>query len=115
MKQYQDSEWQKSMKIRLDYNNMMAPVIGRQYGLTRENLSGITEAVAAAHQHLISKSGKGNDFLGFLDLPEGNPDEISRIKEEANKLAAASDRFISLGIGGSYLGAKALVEALHSP
>ncbi len=115
MKYYLDPDWQNSMKIRLDYNNMMSRIIGDEHGLTFEQINSISEIVEKVHEQIQNKTGKGNDFLGFLSLPEIKESEINKIKEVANKLADTSDIFITLGIGGSYLGAKALVEALNSP
>jgi glucose-6-phosphate isomerase len=115
MKQYNDPAWQDSMRLRLDYNNMMTEIIGEQYGLTTGDLEAAAAAVENSRQQVDTKSGKGSDFLGFLDLPEKEQAEIDYIKETAGKLAANSDIFISLGIGGSYLGAKAVIETLYSP
>lgn len=115
MKQYTQPQWQNSMKVRLDFNNMMANIIGDENGLQPEQLTSLSAAVENAHQQITSRSGKGSDFLGFLNLPDCEPAEIIRIQKTADDLAAKSDIFISLGIGGSYLGAKALIDALQSP
>ncbi len=69
-----------------------------------------------AKQTLVSKSGAGNDFLGWIDLPVGyDKEEFARIKEAAKKIQGDSDVLLVIGIGGSYLGARAANEFLgHS-
>lgn len=72
--------------------------------------------VGAAHNLLESKTGAGNDFLGWADLPVNyDKDEFSRIKKSAEKIKSDSDVLIVIGIGGSYLGARAAIEFLSSP
>ena len=72
--------------------------------------------VELANEVLTSKSGAGNDFLGWVDLPENyDKDEFARIKKAAEKIKNDSEVLIVIGIGGSYLGAKAAIEFLsHS-
>ena len=73
-------------------------------------------AVTAAHKTLHEKSGKGNAFLGWLDLPRDyDKEEYARIKAAADKIRRSCDVFIVIGIGGSYLGARAVIEFLKSP
>ena len=73
-------------------------------------------AVTAAHKTLHEKSGKGNAFLGWLDLPRDyDKEEYARIKAAADKIRKSCDVFIVIGIGGSYLGARAVIEFLKSP
>ena len=73
-------------------------------------------AVTAAHTMLHEKSGQGNAFLGWLDLPRDyDKEEYARIKAAAAKIRKSCDVFIVIGIGGSYLGARAVVEFLNSP
>ena len=69
-----------------------------------------------AYKTVCDRSGKGNDFLGWLDLPKDYDANFSqRIKNCADKLAAQSDVVVVIGIGGSYLGARAVIEALQHP
>ena len=79
-------------------------------------LKQIKPYVELANEVLISKSGAGNDFLGWVDLPENyDKDEFARIKKAAEKIKNDSEVLIVIGIGGSYLGAKAAIEFLsHS-
>ena len=72
--------------------------------------------VKAAAQLLRSKTGPGSDFLGWMDLPENyDKEEYARIKKAATKIQKSCDGFIVIGIGGSYLGARAVIEFLKSP
>ena len=79
----------------------------------------ISEALAAADKargSLRAKTGAGRDFLGWLDLPVTIPQSlIDEIKDTANKAMSRSDHMINIGIGGSYLGARAAIEFLSGP
>ncbi len=76
---------------------------------------GIQPAVTAAHQMLADKTGLGNDFLGWLTLPmDYDKEEFARIKAAAERIKKNSEVLIVIGIGGSYLGARAAIEALKS-
>ena len=83
----------------------------------RENdLKGLEAQVAAAHETVNAKSGLGNDFLGWVDLPVNyDKEEFSRIKAAAAKIRQDTDILIVIGIGGSYLGARAAIEFLKGP
>ena len=73
------------------------------------------KAVEAMHT-LMNKTGEGNDFLGWIDLPTNyDKEEFSRIKKAADYIKSNADVLIVIGIGGSYLGARAVVEAVKSP
>ncbi len=80
--------------------------------LTPEMKSQALEANALVH----SGKGKGNDFLGWVNLPSSiTAADLKAIQEAAAKLRAQSDVIVCTGIGGSYLGAKAVVEAMSNP
>lgn len=83
----------------------------------RENdLVGLETQVKAAHELVNNKSGLGNDFLGWVTLPENyDKAEFDRIKKAAQKIRSDSDVLIVIGIGGSYLGARAAIEFLKGP
>ena len=71
--------------------------------------------VELCHNILHAKSGAGNDFLGWLDLPFSyDKEEFARIKKAAEKIRSDSDVLLVIGIGGSYLGARAAIEYLGS-
>ena len=81
-----------------------------------DEYKGIAPLVSAAHASLETKSGLGNDFLGWVDLPTNyDKEEISRIKAAAEKIKNTCDVLVVIGIGGSYLGARAAIEFLKSP
>ena len=68
-----------------------------------------------AKELLLSRKGAGNDFLGWIDLPENyDKEEFARIQKAAKKIQSDSQVLIVIGIGGSYLGARAAIEALRN-
>ncbi len=76
---------------------------------------GIQPAVTAAHNTLAEKNGLGSDFLGWVTLPlDYDKEEFARIKSAAERIRKNSEVLIVIGIGGSYLGARAAIEALRS-
>ena len=71
--------------------------------------------VTAAHKVLTEKNGEGNDFLGWVNLPvDYDKEEFARIKAAAEKIKSKADVLVVIGIGGSYLGARAAIEFLKS-
>ena len=75
-----------------------------------ESMKALTES---ARKLLLSKSGAGNDYLGWIDLPvDYDKEEFARIKKAAEKIKSDSDVLVVIGIGGSYLGARAEIEFL---
>ncbi|AMG61101.1 glucose-6-phosphate isomerase [Staphylococcus lugdunensis] len=73
------------------------------------------EIVKSIHRTIHEGTGAGHDFLGWLDLPENyDKEEFSRIVEAAKRIKANSDVLVVIGIGGSYLGARAAIEMLTS-
>ena len=70
--------------------------------------------VENARNTLLSKSGQGNDYVGWIDLPvDYDKEEFERIKKAAEKIKGDSEVFVVIGIGGSYLGARAAIEFLR--
>ena len=81
--------------------------------IKEDEFAAIYPQVAAAHQSLESKTGPGNDFLGWMYLPRDyDKEEFTRIQAAAEKIRSDSDVLVVAGIGGSYLGARAVVEAV---
>ena len=80
----------------------------------RENdLKGLETHIALAHNMIHDRSGLGNDFLGWVDLPKNyDQEEFARIKAAAERIKKDTDILIVIGIGGSYLGARAAIEFL---
>ncbi|AOM82055.1 glucose-6-phosphate isomerase [Salisediminibacterium beveridgei] len=96
-------------KMTFDYSNASR-------FLSEHELTNLQGAVNAAHEALHNQSGAGNDFLGWIDLPANyDKEEFARIQKSAEKIQSDSDVLIVIGIGGSYLGARAAIDALsHS-
>ena len=81
--------------------------------LKKGDIEDLQPELKILYDKLLSRTGLGNDFLGWLDLPEKTGNELlSRINEDAKQLSDCSDIIVVTGIGGSYLGARALIEAL---
>ena len=84
--------------------------------VSQDALDAMAPRVAAAHQTLESGSGAGNDFLGWRELPVNyDKEEFARIKKAAAKIQSDSQALVVIGIGGSYLGARAVIDLIQSP
>lgn len=78
-------------------------------------LNQIEAEIIAAKEHLLKGDAEGNDFLGWVNLPEDyDKAEYARLKSDVARLSAKSKVFVVIGIGGSYLGARMVIEALQS-
>ena len=96
-----------SQKVTFDYSKT-APFI------SENEVELMKKLTLDAKELLVSKTGAGNDFLGWIDLPvDYDKDEFKRIKEAAEKIKNDSEVLIVIGIGGSYLGARAAIEFLR--
>ena len=83
--------------------------------LAEAEINYMEDMVKSAHEKLHNGTGAGNDFLGWIDLPVNyDKDEFERIKKAAAKIQSDSDILVVIGIGGSYLGARAAIEMLTS-
>ncbi len=96
-----------STKVTFDYS--------KAAGFIAENeVASMKKIVASAKDELISRTGAGNDFIGWIDLPVNyDKEEFSRIKEAAKTIQNDSEVLLVIGIGGSYLGARAAIEFLR--
>ncbi|MCQ2430149.1 MAG: glucose-6-phosphate isomerase [Clostridia bacterium] len=84
--------------------------------IRNEEYAQLQPMVNAAHELLESRTGAGSDFLGWTTLPvDYDKEEFARIKAAAKKIRKTCKVFIAIGIGGSYLGARAVIEFLKSP
>lgn len=82
----------------------------------KEEIENLAGQVSAAHKALHSKTGAGNDFLGWVDLPVNyDKEEFERIVAAADRIRENSDVLVVIGIGGSYLGAKAAIDFVTGP
>ena len=97
----------KMAKVTYDYSKA-SPFI------RDDEVKNIIDQTNAARELLLSGKGAGNDFLGWVDLPVNyDKDEFSRIKAAAERIRSDSEVFLVIGIGGSYLGARAAIEFLR--
>ena len=97
------------MNLKLDINNTSK-------WIDSDELSVLLEEGRKAMKTLYTGTGKGNDFIGWLTLADGNnAEEIARIKAAAAKIRSNSEALVVIGIGGSYLGAKAAMDFIKSP
>ena len=97
----------KMSKVTFDYSKA-APFIGDN------EVESMKKLALDAKELLVSKSGAGNDFLGWIDLPvDYDKEEFARIKQAAAKIQSDSEVLVVIGIGGSYLGARAAIEFLR--
>ena len=82
--------------------------------VSADDIRKMSKEAEKARKTLVSKTGAGNDFLGWVDLPENyDKEEFDRIKKAAAKIKSDSEVLIVIGIGGSYLGARAAIEFLR--
>lgn len=93
--------------IKLDFSNT---------GIEKEDILVHSDVVKEIDDELIEKSKKKKEFVGWLNFPSKykKTNEYKKIKEAAKRIQSNSDILIVIGIGGSYLGARAVIEALHS-
>ena len=94
-------------KVSLDYSKAASFIADHE-------IENIKKQTVDATNLLVSKTGAGNDFLGWIDLPvDYDKEEFARIKKAAAKIQSDSDVLLVVGIGGSYLGARAAIEFLR--
>ena len=96
------------MSVTLDAQHLLSFIGQNEY-------TAIAPQVKLAHEMLHSGTGLGSDYIGWVNLPtEYDKEEFARIKASAEKIKSDTDVFIVIGIGGSYLGARAAIEFLKS-
>ncbi|MFF2481838.1 glucose-6-phosphate isomerase [Paenibacillus sp. NPDC058071] len=97
-----------SKTVKFDYSKALA-------FLGQNEIDNLTEQVRLAHNQLHEGTGAGSDYLGWIDLPTNyDKEEFARIKKAADKIKSDSEVLIVIGIGGSYLGARAAIEMLSN-
>lgn len=96
-----------SEKLHFDYSNALSFI-------QEHEVAYLHDAVRAVHTALHNKTGAGSEYLGWVDLPKNyDKAEFARIKQASQKINTDSDVLLVIGIGGSYLGARAAIEALN--
>ena len=94
--------------VQFDYSKALA-FIGQH------EIDYLADQVRAAHDQLHKGTGAGSDYLGWIDLPTNyDKEEFARIQQAAAKIKSDSEVLIVIGIGGSYLGARAAIEMLSN-
>lgn len=94
-------------KVTFDYSKTKTFISGHE-------VESMKKIVAAAKDELLGRAGAGNDFLGWIDLPaDYDKEEFARIQKSAEKIKSDSEVLLVIGIGGSYLGARAAIEFLR--
>ena len=97
------------MSIKINQRFLEGFISDNEYEIMKNN-------ALSAYETVVSKSGAGNDFLGWIDLPLNyDKEEFQRIKIAAEKIKKSCDILVVIGIGGSYLGARAAIEFIKSP
>ncbi|UQZ83924.1 Glucose-6-phosphate isomerase [Paenibacillus konkukensis] len=98
-----------SAKLSFDYSKALSFI-------QQHEVDYLAEPIRLAHEQLHNKTGAGSDYLGWIDLPvDYDKAEFERIGQAAKKIQSDSDALVVIGIGGSYLGARAAIEMLsHS-
>lgn len=97
-----------SKTVQFDYSKALSFV-------GQHEVDNLTEQVRLAHEQLHNGTGAGSDYLGWIDLPNNyDKEEFARIKEAAARIQSDSEVLIVIGIGGSYLGARAAIEMLSN-
>lgn len=92
------------MKITLDYSNSF---------VSEDEIKNLEPFIKTSAHLLEDKNGPGNEYLGWVDLPSNyDKEEFKRIKDTAKKIQEDSDVLLVIGIGGSYLGTRAVIDAL---
>lgn len=95
--------------------NLNVDIRGLQNFVDEKTIKAFTSELVLHQGSLLHKSGKGNDYLGWMTLPdEIDKDLIESIENDARYIARAADIYVVIGIGGSYLGARAIIEALQN-
>jgi glucose-6-phosphate isomerase len=112
MKRWSDPSWKQEMRIKIDFNLMMAQQIGKTFGVQDEDIDRLQPAIEEIHRWIEEEREMGR--LPFMTLPfDGTT--AARVKAYRKQIKPWAENFVVLGIGGSALGAKALFSALCHP
>ncbi len=107
---YLHAKWQKAMRLRLDYNNMMTEFVGEEQGISQGDLRAKKDVITAAFEAVRAKRGTG--MMGWTELPYNQKEVVADILATAKEIRKSCDAFVVLGIGGSALGPIAVMQAL---
>jgi len=112
MPRYRDEQWRDSMRVRLDYNNMMTDFLGER-GIDPADVQGLLPRLNDALTELARKRENGE--TAWRDLPTNQETVVKKIEKIADEIRDSFDTFVVLGIGGSALGPIAVQQALNHP
>ncbi len=108
---YLNVKWQKSMRLRMDYNNMTDEFVGSKQGISAAEIRAKKDLASAAFERVQNKRGTG--MMGWTELPYNQKDVVADILATAKDIKKNFDYFVVLGIGGSALGPIAVMQALN--
>ena len=111
-KRFEDADWKNSMKLKMDYNNMMEEAIGEN-GISALALDELKPKIEIAKQAMITKRANGQ--MDWRDLPYNQKEVLKEMQNYVNEVKTDFDAFILLGIGGSALGPMAVQQAINHP
>ncbi len=107
---YNNRKWKESMRLRLDYNNMLAEFVGKDAGFTKKNIRDNANIIDTAYNLVQLK--RGRLMMGWTELPYNQEEVVADIIATAKEVRKSCDYFVVLGIGGSALGPMAVFNAL---
>ncbi len=108
---YLNVKWQKSMRLRMDYNNMTDEFVGSKQGISAAEIRAKKDLASEAFERVQNKRGTG--MMGWTELPYNQKDVVADILATAKDIKKNFDYFVVLGIGGSALGPIAVMQALN--
>jgi len=111
-KRFEDKAWQDSMKVRLDYNNMMVEFVGTE-GIAQADIDAKADALCAAKKAMVDKRANGG--MDWRELPYNQNEIVADINAYVAAQKDCIDAFVVLGIGGSALGPMAVQQAINHP
>ena len=106
-----DLVWKESMKIRVDFNNMMSDFIGEKDGIQTSQIDALQDRLKKAAQNMVDKRGQ----MKWRELPHNQTEIVADILKTAKQIQGKYDNFVVFGIGGSALGPMAVQQALNHP
>ncbi|MFW6295496.1 MAG: glucose-6-phosphate isomerase [Halanaerobium sp.] len=104
---------QDDLRLKLDINNVFEKTIGKEHGMTLEEIEAAKDKALKAHQNILEAEAEGK--MGFMELPYKQEEVIKELKAAAEELKDKFDNFVVLGIGGSALGNTAVQTAINDP
>lgn len=111
-KRFEQKDWQESMKLRFDFNNMMSSYVGEN-GINESEIADLEAQIEKAEKAMVEKRADGG--MDWRELPYNQAEVVSDIKSYVESVKDDFDTFVVLGIGGSALGPIAVQQAINHP